>query len=184
MAISWFWTHRNARGGPGARTGFCPSYVRRTGHLSVSYDCLTGVLDPSYPVVLRVLSPMQRLPVFWLGRPESDDENRNLSTDYRAMRVRLTEEWVAVDADQLLLPVALLWRFDDEGLLQEPGEAGLLKQYGGEKLLNDLLLADKEPTKGSEWVVEYYPASGFTITDATEWEAPVDWAAEALADDD
>lgn len=123
---------------------------------------------------------MERLQVFWLSRPEDDDEDSNAVGDYRAMRVRIHEEWVAVDADQLILPVTLLWRFDEEGLFQESGQPGLLKQYGGERLLNDLLLAEKDPAKGTEWLVEYYPASGFTITHSSEWEAPVDWVENEL----
>lgn len=124
---------------------------------------------------------MNRLDVFWLQRPDNDDESRNLTSDYRAMRFRLTDEWVAVDSDQLILPIAVLWRTDSDGVIRDlTGETGLLKQYGGERLLNDLLLAGKEPTKGTEWILEYYPASGFTLTDATDFEPPVDWLVDEL----
>lgn len=128
---------------------------------------------------------MNRLDVFWLQRPDEDEEDSNITTHYRAMRFRLTDGWVATDADQLVLPVSIIWRTEDDGMVMEyDGLPGLLKQYGGERLLNDLLLADQEPKKGTEWVLEYYPASGFTVTHSAEYEPPVEWLAGELANED
>lgn len=99
---------------------------------------------------------MNRLPVFWVGRPDEDDPDDS----ERSIHFRLTEEWVAVDSDQLIAPVALLGR---DGSTFEEAKPGLLKQYGGEGLLNDLLMADTDPEPGSEWVVSYDLEAGFHL---------------------
>lgn len=97
---------------------------------------------------------MNRLPVFWVGRPDEDDP----SDDERSIAFRVTDDWLAVDSDQLILPVTLLAR--DGNDFQE-GKPGLLKQYGGESLLNDLLLADADLSAGSTWVISYDEDVGF-----------------------
>lgn len=97
---------------------------------------------------------MNRLPVFWVGRPDDDDPDDG----ERSIHFRLTEEWLAVDSDQLILPVALLGR---DGETFEDGKPGLLKQYGGESLLNDLLLSDEDLEVGTEWVISYDSDIGF-----------------------
>jgi hypothetical protein len=97
---------------------------------------------------------MNRLPVFWVGRPDDDDPD----DVERSIYFRVTEDWLAVDSDQLILPITLLGRDGEE---VEDGKPGLLKQYGGESLLNDLLLADKDLEAGSEWVISYDVDMGF-----------------------
>lgn len=96
---------------------------------------------------------MNRLPVFWVPAPDEDD-----SEDWdRYIAFRVREDWVAVDSDQLLLPVTLLER-DGENL--EDPQPGLLKQYGGEGLLNDMLMADEDLEKGTEWIVGHAEGRG------------------------
>ena len=97
---------------------------------------------------------MNRLPVFWVGRPDEDDPD----DAERSIHFRVTEEWLSVDSDQLILPVTLLARDGDD---LDDGQPGLLKQYGGESLLNDLLLADQDLEPGSEWIISYDEALGF-----------------------
>lgn len=97
---------------------------------------------------------MNRLPVFWVGRPDDDDPDDS----ERSIHFRLREEWLAVDSDQLILPVALKGRDGDD--FEEP-KVGLLKQYGGESLLNDLLLADLDLEAGTEWIISYDVDLGF-----------------------
>lgn len=95
---------------------------------------------------------MNRLPVFWVPAPEEDDPD-----DYdRYVAIRLRDNWVAVDSDQLILPVTITER---DGVDLDP-EPGLLKQYGGEGLLNDMLLADQEVEAGSEWIVGHAEGRG------------------------
>jgi hypothetical protein len=60
----------------------------------------------------------------------------------------------------LILPVALLAR---NGQDRDDPRPGLLKQYGGEGLLNDLLMADVEVEKGTEWIISYDEDVGFSI---------------------
>lgn len=97
---------------------------------------------------------MNRLPVFWVQRPDEEDPDDS----ERSIHFRLTEGWVATDADQLILPITLLGR---NGETFEDGKPGLLKQYGGESLLNDLLLADVDLDAGTEWVISYDADIGF-----------------------
>lgn len=85
---------------------------------------------------------MNRIPVVWCESPDDDDE-----VQLHSITFRLRDSWVATDADQLLLPVTVLKR-DEQDI--EPVPA-LLKQYGGEALLNDLLLADEELDEGTTW---------------------------------
>lgn len=74
-----------------------------------------------------------RLPVFWCSAPDGDDPD---GPSYRSLTFRITGPWFAVDDDQLLLPITVTARDGNE---QEPAP-GLLKQYGGESMLNDMLV--------------------------------------------
>lgn len=95
---------------------------------------------------------MERLPTFWVATNDQEEEQ---AVD-RYICVRLRDEWLAVDDDQLIMPVTLLER-DGEDLDPEPG---LLKQYGGERLLNDLLMADTDFEAGTEWIIGYQSNRG------------------------
>lgn len=90
---------------------------------------------------------MNRLPVEWLAAPGEEDE---IPDDGLELAFTLREPWVAVDADQLILPITV----EDKTTItvEEPYDA-LLKQYGGEGLLNDMLLADADLEAGSSWVL-------------------------------
>lgn len=99
---------------------------------------------------------MNRLPVFWVQRPDEDDPD----DVERSIHFRLTEDWVATDNDQLILPISLLARNGED---REEAKTGLLKQYGGEGLLNDLLLDGEPVEKGSEWIIAYDSDVGFSI---------------------
>jgi hypothetical protein len=87
---------------------------------------------------------MNRRPVFWCQAPDTDDPEAG---DLATLDFRVAGDWLAVDADQLVMPVVVIGRNYQE---VEP-TTGLLKQYGGESLLNDLLLADQDLDEGSEW---------------------------------
>lgn len=90
---------------------------------------------------------MNRRPVEWLAAPDEDEE---MPADGLELRFELTEDWLAVDADQLILPIEV----QDKTTItvDEPYEA-LLKQYGGEGLLNDMLMSDQDVEAGTEWVL-------------------------------
>lgn len=88
---------------------------------------------------------MNRLPVEWLSSP--GDEEKWPEEGYE-MHFRLTEEWVAVDADQLVMPIAVIAK---TGISVEDPYPALLKQYGGEGLLNDMLMSEQDLEAGSEW---------------------------------
>lgn len=99
---------------------------------------------------------MNRLPVFWNPAPDPED-----SEDFeRYIAFRVTADWVSVDDDQLILPVAVTER-DGNGF--DEGEQGILKQYGGHGLLNDMLLADQDLEAGSEWMLSHQEGIGRTI---------------------
>lgn len=96
---------------------------------------------------------MNKIPVFWVPAPDEDDPD-----DFdRYIAFRLREEWVAVDNDQLILPVSLLER---DGQELEGPQPGILKQYGGEGLLNEMLMSDGDLEKGSEWLVGHMEGRG------------------------
>lgn len=98
---------------------------------------------------------MNRLPVFWVPAPDQED-----SEDFeRYLAFRIRDDWLAVDSDQLILPVTVTER-DGENF---EGRPGLLKQYGGEGLLNDLLLAEQDLEEGSEWLLSHQEGVGRTI---------------------
>lgn len=99
---------------------------------------------------------MNRLPVFWVGRP---DEDEGKTRPYIGFRFR--DDWVAVDSDQLLAPVTLTER---DGTTVEP-TAGLLKQYGGDSLRADMMEEAMsnglEGLEDTRWLIEYDDALGF-----------------------
>lgn len=98
---------------------------------------------------------MNRLPVFWVPAPDEDDTD-----DFeRYISFRVREDWLAVDSDQLIIPVTLTER--DGTTLDEP-QPGLLKQYGGEGLLNDILMADQDLEPGSRWLISHQEGTGRT----------------------
>lgn len=99
---------------------------------------------------------MNRLPVFWVQRPDPDGEDP--AETERSIAFRLTDDWVSVDADQLILPIALTSRNGEDF---DEAKTGLLKQYGGEGLLNDILLDGEPLEKGSHWVLQYDADIGF-----------------------
>lgn len=98
---------------------------------------------------------MDRIPVIWAERPDEEDE---FGDSY--LIVSLQSSWVAVDQDQLVCRVELVER--DGTTLDEPEEA-LLKQYGGEGLLNQMLMSDQDVEQGSWWSVHHDEVHGVTI---------------------
>lgn len=90
---------------------------------------------------------MNRLPVEWLAQPDEEEE---LPSDGLELHFRLADEWVATDADQLLLPIVVE---EKTTITVEEEYRALLKQYGGESLLNDMLMSDQELEQGSRWVL-------------------------------
>jgi hypothetical protein len=100
---------------------------------------------------------MNRVPTVWVEAPEEDDPD---DID-RSISFRLRDDWCAVDRDQLVLPITLLERDGTE--LEEPQPA-LLMQYGGEGLLNDLLMSDGNPEPGSTWLLQHTEGFGRNLT--------------------
>ena len=90
---------------------------------------------------------MNRLPVEWLAGVAEDEE---MPADGLEMVFRLADEWVATDSDQLVLPIVVESKTTIE--VEEEYRA-LLKQYGGEGLLNDMLMSDQDLEQGSRWVL-------------------------------
>lgn len=90
---------------------------------------------------------MNRVEVVWV---ESPDEDAPQGAE-NSIRFRVTEEWVATDQDQLLLPITLIERDGEE--TEDGGVPAILKQYGGDAVLNSMLLADQDLEPGSEWVI-------------------------------
>lgn len=89
---------------------------------------------------------MNRVDVIWC---ESVDDDAPQGTE-NSICFRVTDGWVATDQDQLLLSIMLLERDGEE--LDEPQPA-VLKQYGGEQVLNSMLLSDQDLEAGSEWEI-------------------------------
>lgn len=107
---------------------------------------------------------MKRIPTVWVASPDDEDPD----DDERSMVVRLREPWCAVERDQLVLPVTVLERDGSE--LDEPTPA-LLMQYGGESLLNDLLMAsDGQPEAGSKWLIQHSEGFGRTLAELPDQE--------------
>lgn len=90
---------------------------------------------------------MNRLPVEWLANPQEDEE---MPEDGLELTFRLAEEWVATDADQLILPIVVE---DKTTIVVEDEYRAILKQYGGESLLNDMLMSDQDVEQGTRWVL-------------------------------
>jgi len=99
---------------------------------------------------------MEKLSVFWVNSPDEDDPD---DTDHY-IGFRLRDEWVAVDDQQLILPISLTER---DGETLDESVPGLLKQYGGEGLLTDMLLSDGDIEAGSEWLLSHDVLTGRTI---------------------
>lgn len=94
---------------------------------------------------------MNRIPTVWVEAPDEDDPD-----DFdHSMTFRLRDEWCAVDRDQLVLPVTVLER--DGKALDEPKPA-VLMQYGGDALLNQLLL-EGDVEDGNKYLLTH--AEGF-----------------------
>lgn len=92
---------------------------------------------------------MKRRPVEWLGDGGEDDES---TPSVRSMTFEIIDHWVATDADQLILPVRVLKK-TDVNIESEEGYTAILKQYGGESLLNDMLMSEQELDRGSRWTL-------------------------------
>lgn len=88
---------------------------------------------------------MNRRSVVWCQKPDPDDDDapEEVHIDFR-----IAADWVATDADQLLLPIVVLER---DGQTPPDPYPAILKQYGGERLLNDMLMADQEVEEGTTW---------------------------------
>lgn len=100
---------------------------------------------------------MNRLPTVWVEAPDEDDSD-DVS---RSLVFRLRDDWCAVDRDQFVLPVEVVERDGED--LDEPRPA-LLMQYGGESLLNQMLLdAEGQPEPGSRWLLDHSEGFGRTI---------------------
>lgn len=99
---------------------------------------------------------MKVLDTVYVPRPQQDESEGD---KYIAFTLR--EPWVAVDGDKLILPISLTER--NGQTLQEPRDA-LLSQFGGHKLLTQLLLdLDGQPEAGDEFILEYDELRGFVI---------------------
>lgn len=90
---------------------------------------------------------MNRRPVEWLASP-SDDEDA--PPDGYELTFRLAGDWFAVDSDQLVLPIVVE---DKTTITVEDEYTAILKQYGGEGLLNDMLISEQDLEEGSRWVL-------------------------------
>lgn len=76
---------------------------------------------------------MERKRLEWISTPEPDKDDELGET---WLEFRLAGEWYSTDNEKLYLPITVLDSPDHDG---EPYSA-ILSQYGGESLLNDLLL--------------------------------------------
>lgn len=93
---------------------------------------------------------IERQPVEWV--PQEGEE----SVDAPHMTIRVADDWFAVDSDQLVLPVVVLEKSDGNGekkKIPPNGYRAVLKQYGGEGLLNDMLLSGEPVEAGSTWEI-------------------------------
>lgn len=110
---------------------------------------------------------MNRLQPIWVQRPGEDEDPDD---NERSITFRVTDEWVMTDADQLVMPIRLLER-DGEPVNDGDGAIGILKQYGGEALLNDLLMDEQDLEAGSTWCISYSADLGFqafSVPDSTD----------------
>lgn len=88
---------------------------------------------------------MNRRETIWCPAPAEDDDRHDHYVIFR-----LADDWLAVDGRELILPIILLER--DGNTLDDPFPA-ILKQFGGQSLLNDMLLSDYDVVEGSEWTI-------------------------------
>lgn len=89
---------------------------------------------------------MNRRATFWASQPEDENERQSIT-------IRVAGDWVAVDGRQLIMPVKLLMRNGED--LADDHKVGLLKQFGGHTLLNDMLMTDEQQfEEGSCWTIE------------------------------
>jgi len=99
---------------------------------------------------------MNRVPTVWVEAPDEDDDE-----DFdRSLTFELREEWCAVDRDQLVLPIKVLER---NGEPLDEDRPALLMQYGGEGLLNDMLL-DGGVERGGKYLLTHAEGFGREIT--------------------
>lgn len=89
---------------------------------------------------------IERRAVEWVARPDPDDDSAPSGEQW--IHFRMAGDWFAVDADQLILPITVI---DQAGVTVEEPYPAILKQYGGEGLLNDMLLSDQDLEQGSNW---------------------------------
>lgn len=127
---------------------------------------------------------LNRRQVWWVSRPTTEEDETETVQDYEHLRVRLAEEWFAINSrDQLVLPVTPVYRLTSEvGVdgLEDQGP-GLLMQFGGADLALDLVGGKADPTQGTEWIVAYDPRQGFCIHHVSAWAPPFDWVETELA---
>lgn len=90
---------------------------------------------------------MKRRNVEWLSNPADDED---APADGYELKFRVAADWFAVDSEQLILPIIVE---DKTTISVEEEYPAILKQYGGEQLLNDMLLSDGNLEQGSEWIL-------------------------------
>lgn len=88
---------------------------------------------------------MNRKETIWCPAPDDDDD-----ADQHDIAFRVADDWLAVDGRELILPIVMLERDGED--LSDPFPA-ILKQFGGQSLLNDMLLSDYDVEEGSEWML-------------------------------
>jgi hypothetical protein len=99
---------------------------------------------------------MNTLDTFYVPRPRDDEREGD-----KYLAFTLTNDWVAIDGEKLLMPVEVTER---NGQTFDEPRRGLLSQYGGHKLLNQLLLElDSPPKVGDEFLLEYDEMRGFVL---------------------
>lgn len=128
---------------------------------------------------------LDRHEVWWVSRPQTADEEEPTIHDYEHLRVRLADEWYAINSrDQLIVPVTPVHRLTQAaGLVQLDADPGLLVQYGGADLALEWMTASSaEPTEGTEWYVTYDPRHGFGVSHSQAWSPPFDWVQTEMTD--
>jgi hypothetical protein len=100
---------------------------------------------------------MNRRNVEWVSSPDDDDDG---PVGEKWLTFRLAGDWFSVDQDQLILPIVVIASSEFEVADEYPA---ILKQYGGEGLLNDMLLSDQDVEQGAEWTLRRYE-SRLTVT--------------------
>jgi hypothetical protein len=99
---------------------------------------------------------MKSLDTVYVPRPSDDDDGE------KYIAFELVSDWFAVDGEKLLAHILLTER--NGNTLSEPFEA-ILSQYGGHRLLTQLLLDLSEPPEpGDEFLLEYDEMRGFVLS--------------------